>query len=144
MFQAGDAVYVTHAKKRGVVLRETGRGAYLVLIGNLQMRCREDQLRPAPGGTPAPADAVVPPTVASKRKAPGSIDLHGMHVDDALRAVESAINDCVLAGANQLEVIHGLGSGKIKNALHRMLADTTVVKSFRLDLTNPGITRVYF
>jgi dsDNA-specific endonuclease/ATPase MutS2 len=40
-------------------------------------------------------------------------------------------------------VVHGKGSGRIRDALHRELAALPVVASFRLDPQNAGVTWVY-
>ena len=47
-------------------------------------------------------------------------------------------------GADRVEVVHGKGSGRIKDAVHRQLATMRVVASFKLDPGNPGATWVYF
>lgn len=71
------------------------------------------------------------------------LDLHGLRVHEALSLAEDAINKAVLADADQLELLHGIGQGKIKDALHKHLAGLKVVKRFALDPANPGVTRVY-
>jgi dsDNA-specific endonuclease/ATPase MutS2 len=41
-------------------------------------------------------------------------------------------------------VVHGKGSGRLREALHRHLASMTVVVAFRLDPRNPGVTWIHF
>jgi dsDNA-specific endonuclease/ATPase MutS2 len=40
--------------------------------------------------------------------------------------------------------VHGKGSGRIREALHRRLAALPVVAAFRLDPANAGVTWIYF
>ena len=66
-----------------------------------------------------------------------------MTVDEAIARGVEEIDKAVRRGADRLEVVHGKGSGRIRNALHRELAALPVVASFRLDPRNAGVTWVY-
>ena len=80
----------------------------------------------------------------STESAPASrIDLHGMSVDEAIARVVKEIDQAIRRGADRVEVVHGKGSGRIRDALHRELAALPVVASFRLDPQNAGVTWVY-
>ena len=141
-FEPGQAVFVTRARKQGLVVSRDRLGCYTVLIGSLRMHCRGEDLQPSKHSAPCGGTSV---QVASpRRKAEPSIDLHGLTVQEALDRVEERVNDCVLAGTEKLEVIHGIGSGKIREALHRRLSALRVVKRFQLDEQNRGTTWVYF
>jgi DNA mismatch repair protein MutS2 len=89
---------------------------------------------PRPATTEGAAASALPPTV----------DLHGLTVEDALARVVEAIDAALRRGADRLEVVHGRGSGRIRDALHRHLTTMTVVASFRLDPRNPGVTWISF
>jgi DNA mismatch repair protein MutS2 len=73
----------------------------------------------------------------------GRIDLHGLTVDEAIARVVEEIDKAIRCGADRLEVVHGKGSGRIRNALHRELASLPVVASFRLDPRNAGVTWIF-
>jgi len=70
------------------------------------------------------------------------IDLHGLTVDEALDRAERAINDALLADVAELRVIHGRSGGRIRAALHARLRGIPSVRSFRIDVRNPGVTVV--
>jgi dsDNA-specific endonuclease/ATPase MutS2 len=42
-----------------------------------------------------------------------------------------------------VEIIHGIGSGRLKNAVTRDLGALSVVRAVKPHPTNPGITVVY-
>jgi DNA mismatch repair protein MutS2 len=67
-----------------------------------------------------------------------------MTVEEALRLVEARLNEALLKEIDSLEIIHGLGTGRLKAAVHKYLSALSVVKHFKLDETNPGTTWVYF
>ncbi len=72
-----------------------------------------------------------------------SLDLHGKNVSDAVHELEYFISDAVMSGAGQVEVIHGLGTGKLQRAVHDYLKKCIVVRAFKIPAGNPGTTVVY-
>ena len=141
-------VVLTLGRKRGVVV-EVGRGGhYRVQVENAIVSCREDDLAPPPEdrgkkrGTPKRHDA---PAVSVDEPAPaGRLDLHGLTVEEAIARVVQEIDQALRRGADRVEMIHGKGSGRIREALHRYLATMPAVSAFNLDPRNAGVTWVYF
>jgi dsDNA-specific endonuclease/ATPase MutS2 len=72
------------------------------------------------------------------------IDLHGLTVEAALVRVEAALNDALLADAAGLRIIHGRSGGRLKAAVHQLLRQLSVVRNFRVDPRNGGVTIVMF
>ena len=137
-----DVVVPAFGNKRGVVIAAARNGRYQVRIESVTMWCGETELtlaaaprkkRPA-GETPR---ATGPDEIAP----PGHVDLHGLRVEEALARALEEIDRSLLRGADRVEVVHGKGSGRIKDALHRQLSTMPSV-AFRLDPRNPGVTWV--
>ena len=141
-------IVVPLGRKQGVIV-DVGRGGhYRVQVENTTVSCREGDLI-APPEMPrkkrAPRAAARAPTGDQAAPAPAlTLDLHGLTVEDALARVVEAIDAALRRGADRFEVVHGKGSGRIRDALHRQLETLTVVASFKLDPHNPGVTWVYF
>lgn len=72
-----------------------------------------------------------------------TLDLHGRNMSDAVHELEYFISDAVMSGAGQIEVVHGLGTGKVQRAVHDYLKKCKVVRAFRIQEGNPGTTVVY-
>ncbi|MBI4179598.1 Smr/MutS family protein [bacterium] len=73
------------------------------------------------------------------------VDLHGLNVEDALSELERAIENALAAGRNKLLVIHGKGSGVLRQAVWEWLRHDPRVSRFALDyatLDGTGATRV--
>jgi DNA mismatch repair protein MutS2 len=144
-----EVVVLSLGGKKGVV-EQAGRGGhYRVRIGNAVVSCREGDLNEVPvarGQTRSRRTRAAPARTEASTKPPSTdrIDLHGLTVDDALARVVEAIDLALRRDSDRLEVVHGKGSGRIREALHRRLATIPVVASFRLDPKNAGITWVYF
>lgn len=49
------------------------------------------------------------------------IDLHGMRVEDAMELVDRALDQAVVNHLSQLKIIHGHGTGAVRNAIREML-----------------------
>jgi DNA mismatch repair protein MutS2 len=157
---AGSTVVVrTLGNKQGVVTETGGRGRYRVRVEGLTMWCREEDLAAVPerkkkhegarsrGGEPSRGDCGTPAPErdrSERAERARRVDLHGFTVEEALARVDEEINQALLLGADRLEVVHGRGTGRIRNALHRHLASMPVVAAFRLDPGNPGVTWIHF
>lgn len=145
-----DVVVRTLGNKRGVVVEAGRSGRYHVRVEGVMTWCRA-------------ADLAAPPEVKRKQKtsqgrarlehpaeeartaaAPGRVDLHGLLVEDAIEKAMAEIDRSLQRGADRVEIVHGKGSGRIKDALHKRLAALSVVAAFRLDPQNSGVTWVYF
>ncbi len=79
----------------------------------------------------------------TKESKSSRIDLHGLTVDDATAELEKAIDAALRHNCFQIEVIHGIGTGAVKDAVHRYLAKSRHVERFQLDPKNAGTTWVY-
>ena len=159
-FTVGDEVVVTSLQKKGRILEEGTGGRYRVAIGALATWCDESQLttvaqaKKAKHGRGAGATAdgaglaasaeVAREATARERVRLQSIDLHGMTVDEALRAVEVRIDQAIRAGLDRLEIIHGISGGRLRAAVRGYLAGIGSVQRFEPDARNAGVTLVYF
>jgi DNA mismatch repair protein MutS2 len=72
------------------------------------------------------------------------VDLHGLRVEDAIVRVVTEIDHALRRDADRVEIVHGKGSGRLKEAIHRHLASMPGITTFRLDPRNPGVTWVVF
>ena len=55
-----------------------------------------------------------------------------MTVDEALLKLDKHLNDAFMAGLWQVRVIHGKGTGTLRQAAHIALAKHPLIKSYRL------------
>ena len=71
-----------------------------------------------------------------------SIDLHGIDRQYAKILVRDFIRDQYFLKEEDLMIIHGIGTGIVKKAVHEELKTNKQVKDFKLDNFNPGCTVV--
>lgn len=61
-----------------------------------------------------------------------SLNLIGLHIDEAVPILEKYIDDCVIKKYKEVRIIHGYGTGQLKRAIHESLRHNVNVKSFEL------------
>jgi DNA mismatch repair protein MutS2 len=142
-FSVGDTVLVVSLKKVGQVSELLRSGVYRVSIGSLSMVVAESDLRPHSAPQREGKKIISFPDSRKGPKVSPTIDLHGLTVEDAVRKLESWLNDSILAGHGSLKVIHGLGSGRVQRATHETLQRYSAVRAFRINDLNPGETDVH-
>lgn len=59
------------------------------------------------------------------------VDLHGMRVEEALATVDHALDQAVVSKLASLKIVHGHGTGAVRNAVRHMLATHPHVAFFR-------------
>ncbi len=59
------------------------------------------------------------------------IDVRGERVNEAIAIVDSFLNDAVIAGLPFLTILHGKGTGALRQAIHEYLNMQTSIKTFR-------------
>lgn len=66
------------------------------------------------------------------------INVLGLTVDEATLVVDKFLDDCSIANLQTVRIIHGKGTGKLKNGIHQFLKSNSHVKSFRLGTFGEG------
>jgi DNA mismatch repair protein MutS2 len=150
MLNIGSDVLVRTLKRRGVVVEMLKAGVYRVQVGAMTITAGEKDLEAAAltkkkkaRQTPASASAERDHHPVAAGAEPASIDLHGLTVDDARNRVAGYISRAILAGHERVEIIHGIGTGRVKAAVTKDLRSLAAVRAVKPHPTNPGITVVF-
>lgn len=106
-----------------------GRGRVRVQAGTARLLVPADQLSPAAGAAPArPPTARVNVEVAPAEGVAGRLDLRGLRVDEAVDRVSHALDRAAGAGRARLEIVHGVGTGALRQAVRAFLRDSPYVR----------------
>ncbi len=71
--------------------------------------------------------------------APTQIDVRGMRAEMAVRKVDEAISDALMSNIQQLTIVHGKGTGALRQQIHEMLNYHHSIRAFRSgDLVEGG------
>ncbi|MFH1662964.1 MAG: Smr/MutS family protein [Chloroflexota bacterium] len=66
------------------------------------------------------------------------IYLRHLTIDEALLKLDKYLDDAFMAGIVQTRIIHGKGTGILRNAIHRQLKSHPLIKSYRLGKSGEG------
>ena len=66
------------------------------------------------------------------------INVIGMNVEEATFVIDKYLDDCVIAKLSTVRIVHGKGTGKLKNGIHIFLKKHPHVQSFRLGTFGEG------
>ncbi len=69
---------------------------------------------------------------ASTSPPSSEVQLRRLTVDEALLKLDKYLNDALMVGLCQVRVVHGKGTGTLRQAVHRALIKHPLVKSYRL------------
>lgn len=66
------------------------------------------------------------------------INVIGQNVEDAIYVIDKYIDNCSLAHLSPIRIVHGKGTGKLREGIHKYLKKNPHVKSFRLGSFGEG------
>ncbi len=141
--KCGDKVYIVNIDKEGILLETPDKsGSVLVQAGILKTRTKISNLQ---------LIEEKPQIISGKQKKNASdfhakvnrdfrdeIDLRGMLGDEGWQAVDKYLDEALIANFGRVRLIHGKGTGALKNALWQHLKHDRRVKSFRLGAYGEG------
>ncbi|MDM5208714.1 endonuclease MutS2 [Cytobacillus kochii] len=140
-FQPGDEVKVLSFGQKGQLLEKLAEKEWSVQIGILKMKVEEKDLEFIK--TPKPVETKPMATVKGKDYHVSlELDLRGERYENALLRVEKYIDDALLAGYPRVSIIHGKGTGALRQGVQEYLRNHRSVKSIRFGEAGEGGTGV--
>lgn len=142
-FLVGDTVLVLSLNLEGTVVTAPNvKGDLTVQMGIMQTQINKKDvqwLSHAKKEEPAPQK-----TASGKIKMSKSMSIHpelnliGMRVDEALPELDKYLDDAYLSHLPKVTIVHGRGTGALRDAVHAHLKRTKYVKSYRLGAFGEG------
>jgi DNA mismatch repair protein MutS2 len=124
---------------RVAALEKGGRRATLE-AGGMRISVDTDELEPALGGDDGSRSGGRAPSMGSNaaslqlsraRSVASSLDLRGARVDEALEALGRYLDDAGVAGLDKATIIHGHGTGALRDAVRAEVSSHPLVKDAR-------------
>ena len=149
--QLGKKVRLRNLDTEGVITSQ-GQEEAEVLVGNLRMRVRLSDLTSIKEPVEEPAEKTGKPArksapdveQASANKkifvpSPGmEIDIRGQRAEDALDILDRYLDSAIMAGMPFVRVIHGKGTGRLRQVIREALQGNSSVSSFEQGADNEG------
>ena len=136
----GDTVELLKLGTKASVIAINKDGTYQLQAGILKMTVKADEIylleqenpykqkiRPAHSGREMKMDAT-----------PMEVDLRGMDAVEAICTLSLYLDNAMRSGMKNVRIIHGKGTGVLRNAVHQELKKNKFIKSFRLGVYGEG------
>ncbi|MCM1522676.1 MAG: Smr/MutS family protein [Muribaculaceae bacterium] len=132
--EPGIRVRLDGAGTVGTVLEVSGKNA-IVAFGNLKTTVKTDRLKPTNALPPeSKKSSISMATIDSgydrRLNFKQEIDLRGMRADEAIQAVTYFIDDAIRFSANRVRILHGTGTGALRQAIRQYLSTVPGVASY--------------
>ncbi|WP_218656917.1 endonuclease MutS2 [Enterococcus hirae] len=133
----GDEVLVTTYGQRGTLLRKNGE-QWQVEIGILKMNVSESELTPVAPQKEPKQRVIHAVRSESASHVSNQLDLRGKRYEEALSEVDQYLDSAILAGYPQVTIVHGKGTGALRQGITDYLKNHRSVKSFEFAPANQG------
>ncbi len=141
----GISVWIPSLDTSGIVLSSNVNKSneVMLMVGLAKMNLNLSQLSKMPNSA---SSNTYNSNVGSVHKVSSSksqnvsteINVIGQNVEDAIYVIDKYIDDCVLANISPIRIVHGKGTGKLREGIHKYLKTNPNVKSFRLGTFGEG------
>ena len=132
---AGDTVELVKMGTRATVLSVNKDGSLQLQAGILKITAKQNEVRVVEGETASQKEArrIVARAQHTLRTAavPSQVDLRGMMTDEAIAVLENFLDTAMMGKLETVTIIHGKGTGAVRNAVRTYLKRSRYVKSFR-------------
>lgn len=141
----GDKVYIRNIKQEGVLLSDPDRaGNVAVQAGGIRTKTKLKNLKLLDDVVMV-TDSMGQKKTAKEfsvtsvsRACSDEIDLRGMTGDEAWMEVDRYLDDAMFAGLHTVRLIHGKGTGALKQALWKMLKGDGRIAAYRIGQYGEG------
>ena len=140
--RVGDDIIVTAYGQRGTLINQTKNGKWEVQVGLIKMMLKEDEfsLVKVQEEAQKPKKKQVHVVKKSKKSAGprARLDLRGKRYEEAMQELDEFIDQALLNNIAQVDIIHGIGTGVIREGVTKYLSRNKHVKSFGYAPQNAG------
>lgn len=129
----GDEVTILSMDAPATVLKgPDAKGMVRLQAGIMTVELHYTDLSPARGETKKQAASGGRVRLNAGKAVPFELDLHGQAVDDALLVLDKYLDDAFLSGYQEVRIVHGRGTGTLRNGVQQYLRTHPHVAKHRL------------
>jgi DNA mismatch repair protein MutS2 len=138
--KVGETVYVLSLQQMGTVLElPDEEGNVLVQVGIMKVKVHISTLKRAIKAEEEKLKTSTKRIIKDKSSSvKNEIDLRGMTLDEALLELDKYIDDAFIAGLKQAYIIHGKGTGVLREGIRDYIKKHKHIKSYRTGNYNEG------
>ena len=137
----GDTVELLKLGTKASVLAINKDGTYQLQAGILKLTAKENEIYllenenpyQTKGGRPAHSGREMKLTAMAQE-----VDLRGMDAVEAICVLDNYLDSAMRGNLHSVRIIHGKGTGVLRNAVHQSLRKNKFIKTFRLGVYGEG------
>jgi DNA mismatch repair protein MutS2 len=136
----GDIVYVESLRRTGVLLTQPdSEGRVKVRVGAMAVEVETREVKPAPQAAPPVNAAALSAMRFSKAfSVDPEIHLRGLTVEESLARLDKYLDDATIGEVSPVRIVHGKGTGALREAIHAYLRKHPSVASFHVAELSDG------
>lgn len=135
-------VYITSLGSNGYIVgnKINKSNEVQVQVGNMKMNIKLSDLRKSlTNSVKVIESGKVTTNKESKAKTVSpEINVIGQNVDEAIYVIDKYLDNCASANISPVRIVHGKGTGKLREGIHSFLKKNPHVKSFRIGTFGEG------
>jgi DNA mismatch repair protein MutS2 len=132
--KVGEEVFVSTLSQKATVLTEPdSKGEVLVQVGMMKVNVPLSKLLKQKNEKKKPKKSIAAKIMQQKAaEISSSIDVRGQTIDEALYNIDKYLDDASLAGIENVTIIHGKGTGALREGIQSNLKHNHYIKSIRM------------
>lgn len=139
----GAKVFISTLGQNGTILSKISKSKEVqVQIGliktNVNIKYLEEPKKIKNDINKTPPSSANYSSISKTKTVNSEINVIGLTVDQALPLIDKFIDDCFLAKLKTARIVHGKGTGKLREGIHSYLKKNKRVKSFRIGTYGEG------
>ena len=135
-------VFVRTLGKNGIVVSHVSKSNEVqVQVGMIKMNVNIKDLEKAHSDSNSNKPKVQTSgytSISKSKTAKSEINVIGLNVEEAIFVVDKFLDDCSLAKLQTVRIVHGKGTGKLRDGIHKFLKSHSHVKSYRIGTFGEG------
>jgi DNA mismatch repair protein MutS2 len=139
----GQEVFIPSLNQKVIVIsKPDSKGEVLVQAGIMKITVKLAELRASRENKDQTKKKTSREMNLNLKSVPTSLDLRGLDSEEAVFKTDKYLDEAYLAGLNEVTIIHGKGTGVLRNSISDMLKRHPHVKNYRLGEYGEGGTGV--
>ena len=135
----GTKVILTNLNQKGIIVGQVKNNKVQVQVGSTKLNVDISNLDL--DNTKSEEKKITKTSSTSNLKQKNisnEINVIGLNVDEAIYIIDKYLDDCYLTSLETIRIVHGKGTGKLRQGIHTFLKKHSHVKSFRLGTFGEG------
>ena len=132
-------VFVSTLGKNGIIVSNISKSNEVqVQVGSMKMSINIKYLQKLQSQKNTKSSSSSHINVSKTRNAKSEINVIGLNVEEANFVIDKFLDDCSLAKLETIRIVHGKGTGKLRDGIHKFLKSNVHVKTFRMGTYGEG------